>query len=124
MEAVNARLAWERRYAPVSPRPSSAEPFALWCVACGLPEPEAEVVGLVPGRKFRVDWLFRTARVVVEIDGGIWKKGASGHSSGAGILRDMEKANLLQLEGFIVLRFSPEQINNGYALPILRRVLV
>lgn len=100
-----------RRRTDATAKPDAlATVFAHWIVQHGLPAPECEVEGLVPGRKFRVDFLFRQARVVVEVDGGVFARGNSGHSSPSGILRDMEKANLLQVNGFRVLRYTPSQL--------------
>lgn len=88
----------------------------------GLPRPEVEVEGLVPGRKFRVDYFFREARLVVERNGGIWTKG--GHSSGTGLLRDYERNNLLQLAGFRVLIYTPAQLAKGDCLETLKVLLL
>lgn len=72
----------------------------------GVPDPECEVTGLVPGRRFRVDRFFRGARLVVELDGGQWKAGGGRHNSD----RDREKINLLTLQGHRVLRYSRSMI--------------
>lgn len=95
--------------------------FMLLCVAHGLPKPEAEVTGLIPQRRFRVDYLFREARLVVEKNGQIWKKG--GHSSGTGLLRDYEKNNLLTLAGYRVLTFTPQQLDSGDCMELLKILL-
>jgi very-short-patch-repair endonuclease len=86
----------------------------------GLPEPEREAV-LVPGRKFRVDFYWRAARLVVEADGGIWGKGR--HTSGAGFTRDAEKTNLLTLLGYRVLRVTSAQVQSGQALAWITQAL-
>jgi len=59
--------------------------------------------------------------VIVEKDGGTWTKG--GHSSGRGILRDMEKANLANELGYCYLRFTPAQLMQQPALDQMRRCL-
>lgn len=99
---------------------SRCDPFILLCVAHGLPMPETEVV-FAPPRKFRADYLFRAAKVIVEQNGGIWTKG--GHSSGRGILRDYEKANLAQREGFKYFSYTPQQLASGAAVEELKAVL-
>ena len=43
-------------------------------------EREAQVI---PGRRYRFD--FCLGWLLVEVNGGVWAKGASGHSSGTGI---------------------------------------
>lgn len=115
MNATSYHLLRDRRRGP------AFDPFVLLCRAHQLPEPEVEVEGLVPGRKFRVDYLFRDAKVVLEQNGAIWKKG--GHSSGTGLLRDYEKSNLLQLAGYRYLQFTPGQLTNGDCLPLLKILL-
>jgi very-short-patch-repair endonuclease len=74
---------------------------------------------VIPGRRFRVDFLID--RLVVECEGGIWIKG--GHSTGKGITRDIEKGNLLTLNGFCVLRFTKDMINNGTALKQIKQFI-
>ena len=96
------------------------DPFILLCRAHGLPEPETEVV-FAPPRKFRADYLFRAARVIVERNGGIWRKG--GHSSGVGLLRDYAKLNLAQVEGWRYLIYTPKQLTSGQAIEDLKALL-
>lgn len=64
-------------------------------------------VALIPGRKWRVDFLIGKL-LVIEVHGAIWKKGA--HSSGAGLERDYEKMNALILAGYSVLQYSTAQV--------------
>jgi hypothetical protein len=97
------------------------DPFLLLLRAHGLPAPETEVV-FAPPRKYRADYLWRAARVIVEQNGGVWTIG--GHSSGRGILRDYAKSNLAQLEGWMYLVYTPQQLRDGRALADLRTVLV
>lgn len=98
----------------------------LLCRAHGLPEPERESP-FHPSRKWRADYLWRDARVILEVDGGIYRgvKGGGtaigGHSSIAGILRDMEKANAAQLCGYLYLRATPEHVRRGAVLDLLRQ---
>ena len=66
------------------------DPVVLLCRWHRLPAPEMEVSGLVPGRRFRVDYCWRAARLVLEQNGAIWCGGRGGHSSGTGLLRDYE----------------------------------
>ena len=51
-------------------------------------------------RQFRWDFRILGQKVLVEIQGGIWKRGA--HSSGTGLMRDYEKNNLAQHRGWRV----------------------
>jgi hypothetical protein len=94
--------------------------FVLFCQAHGLGKPEREVV-FSPDRKYRADYCWPEAKVIVECDGGIWQK--SGHSSGKGILRDMHKANHAQLLGFRYLRYTPQQLTTPSTLADLKQAL-
>lgn len=69
------------------------------------PEPERELQ-LIPGRKFRCDFVWRDAMVAVEIDGGQWKARGGRHNTD----KDREKMNLLTLHGWHVLRYSGEML--------------
>lgn len=71
---------------------------------------EQEVKG-INGRKFRFDCANVSDKIAVEIEGGIWMpKGA--HNTGIAMSKDMEKYNLAVLEGWKVLRYSPETLRN------------
>lgn len=96
------------------------ETFALQIRAEKLPAPEREVC-LIPGRKFRVDFAWREQRIAFEVNGGTWVK--SGHSSGAGLQRDYEKAALLQLEGYRVFSVSGQSVRDGTAIKWLKQAL-
>lgn len=87
------------------------------CRAQGWPEPEAEVC-LIPGRRFRCDLVWRAARLVVEVQGGVWGR-RGGHTGGQAQIDDMEKLNLLQLAGFTVLQVTPRQVVNGALTSLL-----
>ena len=106
----------------------SVDPFLLLCREHGVPAPATEV-RFLPDRQFRADYAWPAARVIVEREGGIWRGGRRpgtagiGHSAGAAILRDMEKANLAQLHGWLYLRFTPEQLTHGQVVSLLKVVL-
>ena len=61
-------------------------------------------VKLIPKRRFRFDYVHKKSMIAVEINGQIWRKG--GHSSGKGLLRDYEKLNLAQAQGFVVFQLA------------------
>lgn len=98
--------------------------YALYLTALckreGWPSPESEQ-RLIPGRRFRCDFVWRDARIVLEVQGGIWLK-RGGHSGGKAQLDDMEKINLLQLNGFRVLQVTPKQVIDGTLQALLARV--
>lgn len=68
-------------------------------------------------RLYRIDYAIpldqegKTIKIAIEVEGGIWAKGNSGHSSGVGIQRDMDKNNLLHQHGWQLIRVQPFQID-------------
>lgn len=74
-----------------------------------LPPPVAQFKA-IPGRKFRFDFAWPEKRLLVEIQGGIWTNG--GHSRGAGMKRDHEKANMAAALGYRVMYFNSDFANN------------
>ncbi|WP_126447933.1 endonuclease domain-containing protein [Sulfuricystis multivorans] len=78
----------------------------LWMsVRSSYPEAVREYQGAVPGRRFRIDVALVDDKIAIECDG--WQyhgKFKSAHAT------DRERQNLLAVEGWIVLRFTPGQI--------------
>lgn len=68
-----------------------------------------------PERRFKADWKVNGHMVLVEYEGGLYSSGKRGHSSIAGIQRDIEKANLAQILGYIVIRVTPKHVVSGEA---------
>ncbi len=62
-----------------------------------------------PTRRWRFDFAHHRLRVGIEIEGGIFARGKSGHTTGAGYKKDMEKYNEAAMLGWQVLRYMPEQ---------------
>lgn len=83
------------------------------CVALGLPKPETEVL-FHPVRKWRADYLWRAAKLIVEVDGGVFIGGR--HARGAGIERDCEKCAEAMMLGYRVLHVTPRHVRNGRAV--------
>ena len=114
-----------RRRAPVQREAAPSKyitTVAATCRAEGWPEPTAERL-LIPGRRFRCDLVWDAARLVVEVQGGVWlPKG--GHTGGRAQLDDMEKLNLLQLAGWRVLQVPPKGILDGTLRDLLARIFV
>jgi len=92
--------------------------FLFLCRALGLPEPEREA-RFDPVRKWRFDFLWRDARLAVEVEGGVWMKNGR-HTSGKGYSADAEKYNSAALAGFLVLRFTADMLRDGRAEATLR----
>ena len=57
--------------------------------------------------------------ILVEVEGTVYLQGR--HTRGAGYTADCEKYNEAQILGFMVLRFTPEQVRSGYALDTIER---
>lgn len=94
--------------------------FLFQVRALGLPEPEREVC-VIPGRKFRFDFCFRAAKLLIEINGGTFTQG--GHSTGLGIRRDYTKSNLAQLAGWRCLSFDGKAVRSGEAVEVTKKAL-
>ena len=112
-------------------RSEAEEQLAFQIRAAKLPEPVRQW-RFAPPRRFRADfgWPFGDYNpnkplraVAVEVEGGVWMRGKSGHSSGTGILQDMAKANEYALRGIRCLRVTPEHVKSGQALALIERLL-
>ncbi|MGE0133748.1 MAG: hypothetical protein AB7L91_06355 [Dehalococcoidia bacterium] len=75
----------------------------------------------VPGRRFEADIAIPSARLLIEVQGGIYTRQA--HGSVSGVLRDNERLNLATLHGWAVLRFTPEEVGSGVALTTIEEYL-
>lgn len=87
------------------------------CRDAGWPEPLTEQ-RLIPGRRFRCDFVWPEQKIVVEVQGGVWLP-RGGHTGGKGQIDDMWKLNALTLQGYRVLQVTPKQVTDGE----LRRLL-
>lgn len=74
-----------------------------------------------PVRKWRFDYAWPSEMVAVEIEGGVWSNGR--HTRGEGYTDDLVKYNEAALLGWLVLRFTHEQIEDGTYIPYLREAL-
>jgi hypothetical protein len=116
------------RPAPRQPLPwprVAIDAFLLLLRAHGLPLPEVEV-RFHPTRRWRADYLWREALVIVEREGGLFSRNLQAqraHGAPVHILRDMEKSNAAQLLGYVYLRYTPTQLDSGAALDDVTRVL-
>lgn len=72
-------------------------------------------------RRWRADFAIPVARLLIEVEGGIWSGGR--HVRGEGYLRDCEKYNAATLSGWRVFRFATSQIVSGYALRTILEAL-
>lgn len=85
----------------------------------GIPTPEKEV-RFHEVRRWRFDYAWIGPKIAVEIEGGIWIKGA--HTRGAHFLSDAEKYNVATAQGWRVFRFTPQQLKKGEAQAFMLEV--
>lgn len=71
-------------------------------------------------RQWRFDLVF-DGWLVIEQVGGVWTGGH--HSRGNDQIADMEKRNHAALLGYVVLEFTPQQVESGEAFAFAKRVL-
>jgi len=59
----------------------------------------------------------------IEQNGGIWSRGNSGHSSGTGIQRDMDKNALAVSLGWVMVSRSPDQMLTTETIELIKSVI-
>lgn len=95
----------------------------------GLPQPETEYV-FHAERKWRFDfsWKKYGRLVACEFEGGIWMQTETGRSKGHAhpnrFLSDCEKYNEAAIYGWLVIRVTPEMVEDGRAIDWLQRALL
>jgi len=113
----------EGRSKPRKPQQATeggADLFVRLCAVHGLPTPIPEH-RFHPSRKWRLDWAWVDWKVALEIDGGIWTRGA--HGRGAGIARDQEKGNAACALGWRILRVEPKNFCVPSTFALIRQTL-
>ena len=76
---------------------------------------------IIPQRKFQ--WDFVINKLAIEVQGGIWKGGRGGHTSGTGYQRDCEKMQLLVMEGYTPVFFTSDDVRKGRAIKWITKYL-
>lgn len=66
------------------------------------------------GREWRFDFADPPSRVVLDVQGGVWTRGA--HARGAGITNDCEKYSTATVLGYRVLLATTQQVLSGDAM--------
>jgi len=61
-------------------------------------------------RRFRFDCANPSQKIAIEIEGGIWLGNKGGHTNGIGYDKNMLKYNLATIEGWKILRYSPDTL--------------
>jgi very-short-patch-repair endonuclease len=72
-------------------------------------------------RKWTADFCYPAARLLIEVQGGVWSGGR--HTRGAGYERDRVKYFEAQLRGWRVIEVTPAMIADGRALSLIERAL-
>lgn len=75
------------------------------------------------GRRWEADFAYPDLHLLIEIDGGVWRRGGGAHSHPSNIERDIEKSNDAALLGYCTLRFTSTAVRNGTAIAFLLKVL-
>jgi len=88
--------------------------------AARLPEPVAEY-RFHETRRWRFDFAWPALRVALECEGGTWSGGR--HTRGDGFERDAEKYSEAAIQGWLVVRVTGAQVEDGRALETLERAL-
>ena len=98
----------------------SFDPFVALCQAHGLPIPQPEF-RFHPVRRWRFDYAWPASLIAVEVEGGAWTRGR--HTRGKGFIADLEKYNEAQVLGWVVLRYTPDQLAKGSCFTTLTNLL-
>ena len=62
-------------------------------------------------------------KIAIEQEGGIHMKGNSGHSSGTGIQRDMDKNNLAISQGWVIIRRTPADLCTSETINLIKAII-
>jgi very-short-patch-repair endonuclease len=93
--------------------------YVLKCVGIAY-ECQFRIPGL--GRRYIYDFAFPAQKLVVEVQGAIFKP-QTAHTSGTGITRDCNKLNLATIAGWRCLQVTSNMIRDGRALYYIERAL-
>lgn len=72
-------------------------------------------------RKFRFDFAQKELKIAIEIEGGAYTNGR--HTRGKGFISDMQKYNLATLNGWQLLRFTPQQTNKIETIEMIKQLI-
>lgn len=97
-------VSWRRRFPDAAPVIlSTVQPYLEWHRRLNR-----------RGGPMQADFSWPQARIVLEIEGGTWARGRrkAGHAHGRGILRDIQKANVLAAAGWTLFRMDAKLVAN------------
>lgn len=96
------------------------ETLVMQLRAAGIPEPVREY-RFAPLRRWRADFAWPDASLLVEVEGGHWQGGR--HTRGSGFDRDAEKYNEASLLAWRLVRVTSTHIKSGQAIEWIKRAL-
>lgn len=73
----------------------------------GIPIPKVEY-RFDKTRKWKFDFAYPDCKFAIEIEGGLWIQGR--HNRAPGMIKDMEKYNEAAMQGWLVFRYTPQQL--------------
>lgn len=89
-----------------------------------LPEPTRHYrFAKALGRRFEADFAWPKERVLVEVQGGIWRKYGGAHSRPDHIERDIEKQQCALMLGYRLLPVTPQDVRSGRALEMIQQLV-
>ena len=93
--------------------PTAAPVIFALCKSLGIPAPVAEY-RVTRLRRWRFDYAWPAQMIALEVEGGAWTNGR--HTRGSGFVKDMEKYNFATLNGWRLLRCTPDQLAKGFGM--------
>lgn len=75
------------------------------------------------GRRFAADFAWPKYKLLVEVQGGIWRPGGGAHSHPLDIERDVERQQYVAILRWTVLPVLPKEVRNGHAVELILMVL-
>mgnify|MGYP005844091629 FL=1 len=86
-----------------------------------LPEPEYRFHDT---RKWRFDFAWPDYKVALEVEGGVFNSGPTGHTSISGFLKDVEKYNTATMMGWRILRCVPDGVGSRAIMDYIKQTLL
>jgi very-short-patch-repair endonuclease len=74
-------------------------------------------------RLYRFDYALPQYKLAIEVNGGLDRRGKSGHTSPEGIRRDIEKTNLALTLGWRVIVVEPKQKITARTIDLIRKII-
>jgi len=104
----------------MKPKPTSNDLFTTICrtqlgVEC------VKEYRFHPTRKWRFDYAFVEHKIAIEVDGGVWINGR--HNRAAGYVKDLEKFNAAAAMGWVVIKYTPEQLYRSATFDLIKETI-